>query len=78
MQTRKTKYLWKISQKKRQFFYLQSFFKRKKLIKANNAIEKMAHFHAHVGKERQVALVRVLRNLVSLKGREVGTESTMM
>ena len=38
----------------------------------------MAHFHAHVGKETQVALVRVLRNLVSLKGREVGTKSTMI
>lgn len=52
-------------------FDLQSFFKRKKAIKANNTIEKMAHFYKHVGKEIQIALVHGTKNLVSLKGREM-------
>ena len=52
-------------------FHLQSFFKRKKLIKANNAIEKVAQLYKHVGKEIHIALVHVIRNLISLKGREL-------
>ena len=38
----------------------------------------MAHFYTHVGKEIQVALVHVIRNLISLKGREMGTKNIMI